>query len=385
MRGAEGRGRGRGLWICLELLMLLWLPRSLLGQTHPHPQQSEGFEYEGFVCPPAACPLGVTMLHSAYVHMVVGTDHASALPLLVHRVCGLVQQCVDKTRMRIVLHSTSGSTSQDAKAQRFLRSLSAPFTTWNGTFSADSKMTKSFDTLRGIHAHDTLVLQMDVDEEPEAAKFNQALRELEAQHCDAVFAYWQDRLALEGNLSHVALSAPLSEQFPLRCDLSGQVVRGGKTTKTIAYRADARLDGGQHDVWCDRSGSGSGSGSGGGGGGSGRAWNRTRACAEHAHDRAKSRLLPLILAHTPNLRARPRYCPTKVPLRHFKFVRGVEEHLSRRAASYKRQGLHWWKDSKLFVEHLRAHGGRVCVHCPGMRCVDTRTGAPLAEDALQHF
>jgi len=360
------------------LLGLSCLCLMLHAQTHPHPESSVGFEFEGFKCRPVPCPRDLTMLHSAFAHMVVGTAHESAIPLLVHRVCGLLQQCVDPKRMRLVLHDThsrSDSRSrreQVEKARRFLGRMSVPYVPWNGTFSADSKMSKSFETLRGIHAHDTVILQMDVDEEPDMAKFNQALGELEAQRCDAVYAYWQDRLADNGTLASVELTgAPLVEQFPLQCDLSGQVVRGGKTSKTIAYRADSRLDGGQHDVWCDRPGKRDRSSK----------WNKTSACAQHAHDRAKSRLLPLVLANVPNLAARPRYCHTKVPLRHYKFTRGVDAYLEERMTSYRKQGLHWWRDSKLFVEHLRSHGGRVCVECQGMKCVDTRTGTRLAENA----
>jgi len=319
------------------------------------------------------------MLHSAFVHMVVGTEHASALHLLMYRVCDFTKQCIGRSNMRIVLHNKKTSTSKrHREAVSFLQHLGIrPADEWNGTFTADAKMAASYSALRGLHSHDTMILQMDVDEEPDPVLFNQALREIEAQKCDAVFAFWQDRLALGGNLSHVTLAGPggatpLVEQFPLQCDLSAKVVRGGKTTKTIAYRADARLDGGQHDVWCDRSG---GSGSGGGG----KSWNKTRACAQHAHDRAKSKLLPLILAHTPNLQTRPRYCRTKVPLRHYKFLHGVQEHLARRMESYRRLGLHWWRDSRLFLEHLRSHGGRVCVECTGMGCVDTRTGQRVRE------
>jgi len=290
--------------------------------------------------------------------------------------------------MRIVLHNkTPGKSLLDAQARAFLVRQSIPYYAWNGTFSADSKMAKSFEVLRGVHAHDTLILQMDVDEEPDPVQLRRALRELEAQRCDAVFAYWQDHLAEDGGLAHVDAksgSAPLVQQFPLRCSVSGKVVRGGKTTKTIAYRADSRLDGGQHDVWCDRSGLGVSDSSGLTGAEWG-VWNRTFACRQHAHERAKGRLLPLILAHTPNLAARPRYCPTKVALRHYKFVWGVEAHLQARLESYKKQGLHWWRDSSLFLKHLREHDGKVCVHCPGMGCIDTRTGNKIQENPSEQF
>ena len=370
----------KGTYVVLFLLAInvdkLAGPRAAVAaRDQRHRTESAAWTYGGLSCPSVPCPVDLHMLHSAFVHMVVGTEHASALPLLMHRVCDFSKQCVGRSNMRIVLHNKKTSISmRHREAVSFLQHLNIqPADEWNGTFTADAKMAASYSALRGLHSHDTMILQMDVDEEPDPVLFNQALREIEAQKCDAVFAFWQDRLALGGNLSRVQISsgAPLVEQFPLQCELSAKVVRGGKTAKTIAYRADARLDGGQHDVWCDRSGNS-------GVGGSER-WNKTRACAQHAHDRAKSKLLPLILAHTSNLQARPRFCRTKVPLRHYKFLHGVEEHLARRMESYRRLGLHWWRDSRLFLEHLRRHGGRVCVECAGMGCVDTRTGQPVRE------
>ena len=47
-------------------------------------------------------------------------------------------------------------------------------------------------------------------------------------------------------------------------------------------------------------------------------WNRTLACEEHTHARAKSSLLGVVLANVPNMRAPPRYCKTVVPVYHYK-------------------------------------------------------------------
>lgn len=359
--------------VALALALALMLALAHVVEPQQHPRSSRAFSFGLFQCASQPCPEGLGMLHSAYAHLVVGTDHESVLPLLVHRVCDLFRQCIDRRRIRVVLHHKSETALAGSEAGAFLASVGVKPSAWNGTFSADTKMAKSFETLRGVHSHDTIIVQTDVDEEPDMAKFNQALREIEAQQCDAVFAYWQDRLAVGGNLSSVLLSSPLQAQFPLQCELSKKVVKGGKTSKTIAYRADSRLDGGQHDVWCDRPA------------GEGGSWNKTAACARHAHDRAKSRLLPLILSNVQNMRARPRYCPTRVPLRHYKFVAGVEAYLERRMTSYRRQGLHWWKDSRQFLEHLGAHGGRVCVDCRGMKCIDTRSGDAVPERSAESF
>jgi len=304
------------------------------------------------------------------MHAVVGTDHPSAFALLVYRVCDLFQLCIEATNIRIVVHSRSNEQTEGAVSVdeffRFLSLVNVTHRAWSGEFSADAKMKQSFLTLEGLHSHSQVVLQMDVDEEPEPKRLLEALKEMDRNECDAVRAVWRDRIALNGNLSQVRLETqvPLRQQFPLVCDVSGRVVSRGMTYKTIAFRADSRLDGGQHDVWCDRSG---------------REsdpepedmsipWNKTLACVQHTHDRAKSKLLPLVLANVANLKQRPRYCHTIVPLFHYKFVAGVKRYLEKRMHSYRKQGLHWWRDSKRFLEHLQKHENRVCVECKETKC-----------------
>ena len=53
-----------------------------------------------------------------------------------------------------------------------------------------------------------------------------------------------------GTLSRVQLSSEntLHDQFPLRCHISENFVGGGMTKKTILYKSNLRVDGGQHQV-----------------------------------------------------------------------------------------------------------------------------------------
>jgi hypothetical protein len=106
-------------------------------------------------------------------------------------------------------------------------------------------------------------------------------------------------------------------------------------------------------------------------------WNRTLACVRHVSLRAdKSTPARLILDLLPAFPAKPRQCRTKVPIDHYKFVSGVELYLFKRALSYKKKGLGWWRQSYNILDHMRQHQGRVCIACADMNC--TRTPAPAS-------
>ena len=57
-------------------------------------------------------------------------------------------------------------------------------------------------------------------------------------------------MSIDGNLSSVHLSSEetLHDQFPLRCHISENFVGGGMTKKTVLYKSNLRVDGGQHQV-----------------------------------------------------------------------------------------------------------------------------------------
>ena len=69
--------------------------------------------------------------------------------------------------------------------------------------------------------------------------------------CHSVIGFWRDRVSLNGNLSLVKLTSEqtLHDQFPLRCHISENFVGGGMTKKTILYKSNLRVDGGQHQVY----------------------------------------------------------------------------------------------------------------------------------------
>jgi hypothetical protein len=52
------------------------------------------------------------------------------------------------------------------------------------------------------------------------------------------------------------------------------------------------------------------------------------------------------------LPGRPRYCKTHVTVDHYKFVDGLTEYLQQRTRMYRTLKLHWWRDSKAFLDHI---------------------------------
>jgi hypothetical protein len=356
-----------------------------------------------FDCSSILC--GSYELYDSYFHIVVGTSHPSAFPLLVHRICEARQKCIKTENMIIILHATISSRIEPKKTLSeieewklkcensgeeaypfeiftlFLKELNISYIEWiDNSFTANSKMMSSFRALRErrIIKAEQLIYQTDIDEIPQYEQFNAAMSELAEGTCNAIKGEWRDRVDSEGRLrlpsiprgcsrdEHASLS--LASQFPLRCRFSELFVGGGKTTKTIVYRANYRLDGGNHEIWCDRA-----------------VKNFTRvvhdhrvnktivrqaapseerhlACIEHIRDRNKGSLGREILQQLPNHNVRPIYCNTVVTLDHYKFTHGLVNYLQRRYEVYKNKKLHWWKDSYRVLEHLKNHNVRNVIY-----------------------
>lgn len=87
---------------------------------------------------------------------------------------------------------------------------------------------------------------------------------------------------------------------------------------------------------------------------------RRLACIDHIRGRKKGALGREILKYLPKPSARPKYCSTVVVLDHYKFTYGLETYLSERSESYRHKGLHWWKDSYKFIEHMKYHDVSTC-------------------------
>lgn len=478
----------------LLFLVALYSIFIVLLQTHISGDESRSGQYRkrsnefyaasiDYRCPSIPCE--TTILQDAYFHVIIGTNHPSAFPLMVFKICEVVQKCMQVDKMVIVLHSNasmarsqhvqdpqsvqkaadSGVIIKPAMRKKlkeaaalnsggggdipedtgvgggvdrskpiyqftsFLNEISVPFVEWiDDSFTANSKMLTSFRLLEELNvlSNSQLVYQLDIDEFPQREQFNAALSELASGECDAVMAEWRDRLHNDGSLimpaipteegrrnaaaaaaatdrlGHTTTGAAqqspklnnhleLHQQFPLRCRMSDKFVGGGKTTKTIVYRANYRLDGGHHEVWCDRA-----------------VTNLTRvifdyrtnetivrhaapseerrlACIDHIRERNKGPLGRAILKALPKQAARPRYCPTVVTLDHYKFTAGLLDYLQERYETYRTKGLHWWRDSYKFIGHLRYHHNTMCVRCAEAKCRFADTGRKVSVNPSETF
>lgn len=220
------------------------------------PMHSDSLHFD---CP--AMPCLTTSLSNAKFHVVAGTDHDSALPLLVHQICFVIQRCIEKQNMVILLHTRMLKNQTDLYqynqnsslkvCQNFLQEQDIPFQVWHDSeFTANAKMLESYRALTPYRSPTRYIYQIDMDEIPHVGQLAAAMSEIEAGTCDAIMASWSDRLDMAGKLKRPIISElrngsyvspSLKAQYPLRCRISNQFVGGGRTTKTILYPANYRV------------------------------------------------------------------------------------------------------------------------------------------------
>lgn len=300
---------------------------------------------------------------------------------MVYRICEAFQKCILRENFKITLHSKEkefkSGLNNYLKSIMFLKELRVPYTEWTGSFDPSAKMRHSFTEFKGITSRDSIVYHTDLDEIPDSRSFGRALEELDRGECDAILGFWRDRVEENGKLNKVDISSSsksLHEQFPLRCHISENFVGGGMTKKTLAYRANLRVDGGQHQVWCSKLGKkelkdnldmykmhlekskgyspheeefyrG----------------KYEQTCIDHIEDRSKEDLKDYIMSHLPYNTITPRYCKTSVLIDHFKFIDGLRKYLYDRMKTYKQKKLTWWRDSARFLRFIRLHKG-ICTN-----------------------
>ena len=161
-----------------------------------------------YTCTSALCKSEV--LASSMLHIVVGTDHASSVPLLVFQVCEAIRRCLRPENMLFLLHLKSF----DFKNENLVK---IKYQLWNDTkFTANSKMFASYEMLAPYASDKQFVYQTDIDEMPVTADLYKAMAEVESGSCNAVRAKWTDRVELHGRLARPSIHSDLQSQFPLR-------------------------------------------------------------------------------------------------------------------------------------------------------------------------
>jgi len=114
-------------------------------------------------------------------------------------------------------------------------------------------------------------------------------------------------------------------------------------------------------------------------------WNKNRACEQHIKSRNKRNELNFIMSYLQSVNHRPRYCKNTVILDHYKWTHGLYQYLHKRAVQYKKKGLHWWKDSRDILLHMRHHNQSICVTCSEPQCINTLTNTPVNYDEEKVF
>ncbi len=343
-----------------------------------------------------------------YFHMTIAGTHVEAPTILSQKLCSILQLCIPEDHIYLIVQqpkyeevekkeNINNKKKKKKKKNIMFEDMKIMNETiqiikesgvldehvmiWTGTFDANEKMKHSYNQLKYIKSQNKFILHTDLDEFPESITFLKALEEMFSTGCDAIHGTWMDRVSLDGSLKKMNANISIDSQFPLRCHMSEQFVGYSYTSKTIAYRSVYRVDGGQHHVWCDRDGKT-------------RKeklemiqqgtvpseidyhdpyWNRERACLQHIRARNKHKDMDFITSHLTAATSRPKYCKTNVLLDHYKWTYGLAQYLYQRAISYKQRGLHWWRDSRDILLHLRHHKGSVCVHCKEAACVSAAT------------
>lgn len=374
------------------------------GRVHANAKKySVPFELKmlNFECLSVECP--AASMHDFWYHIVVGTDHKSSVELLVNRICEAHQKCIKKENIKLLLHQnvkdskSVGDSPGFTEAVNVLHDIGISFASWNGVFTADRKMLQSYEIFNNYTDANSYIYHTDIDEIPEPESFGKALLELKSGQCDGIRAQWVDRLSSTGALNSIRLegSLTLSQQFPLRCNISPLFV-GSRTEKIIAYRASYRLDSGQHEIWCAPLGDTMKrieKGRHGRGmadvnkpsympvNGSfeyrlSRGRSNLQECIKHIESRKKTDNWHRIITKLPPANT-ARYCPTVVKLDHFKFIEGLESYLKKRVDTYRLRGLNWWTDSWRFLAHMDNFNSTICTDCDKSRCFDTTTGVDV--------
>lgn len=140
----------------------------------------------------------------------------------------------------IILNGKSTTSSTYVEISALFDDIGIPRYYWPGNFTANTKMVESYKILNETVPPDynRLIYHTDIDEIPDQFLFKKALKEVRQGKCDVIGGTWKDRASLDGTLSAINIHDDISldMQFPLRCSISKNIVKGGMTRKTFIYR-----------------------------------------------------------------------------------------------------------------------------------------------------
>lgn len=186
-------------------------------------------------------------------------------------------------------------------AQLLFERLQVSVIRWTGVFTSAAAHYNKIKVLAALQ-EPSWVVYADIDEFLELSGTVQAqIADLSANNFTHQIGFTVDRVAAGGHLTRVALNKTISEQYPLRCNLTGA---HGLATKVVLLRADLRTVSGNHMVHDDE------------------LYSRNRQLA-------------------PSRGVTRRASPQLLALSHYKWTHDVVPYLQRRIALYKQVQQYW--------------------------------------------
>lgn len=254
---------------------------------------------------------------AVFVAVVMDTVRPALVPHFVKHYMGLG---VRAEHFVVVVNMNDTADAQRVKA--FLIDAKLAFVEWWGEFTTGVKHFHLLHALSLVRQGD-FVVWADLDEFHE---FGDLLPSLDyksvagffrANRCNALQGVLVDRVALNGELADFQSDVDIHLQFPLRCNLTHQLVYG-EERKTLVTAASLVPDGGHHSV-------------------PSRLYFEERGMA--------------YLLRNPIMQERSvRVCRGLVQSSHFKWSRGLMSYLTQRSSMFKAKHIPWWVESQRVVD-----------------------------------
>ena len=305
-----------------------------------------------------------------FFHAIFDFQRPSSTPLFLNHICRALALCIPASHFRILLHvNTRASKGQVpvcgpdyAAAVMLLQRLKIPYTTWTGEFDTISSQRARLVALRDLQesATSNWILQVDADEMPVFGSASAGLSDLfqklqaSARNCDVVYGHLSERVSRDGKFINISLATPLDAQFPLICNVKEKVERA-QSRKLVLYRASYRAGIGNHRLICEQK--------------SGKDYAaQMGGCAKIFAKRADLRSFHPPVAKLPQMCD---FSRDKIPLldiEHYKYTWGLQQYLRERIDVFKKNKIAWHSESTAVLNHIKDHGGGLCVTCKEIAC-----------------
>ncbi|KAJ8603002.1 hypothetical protein CTAYLR_001533 [Chrysophaeum taylorii] len=271
---------------------------------------------------------------------------AEAARTLTHFLDFYERSGIPSSQTSLTLQSSGEQNPVLAGLETTLDAAGVHYDVWIGTFSSETKAWHRERVVNAALEPDDWLVVADVDEfhqfpGPEIEAF---VEEVERYGANYVMARWEDRVALDGELKHVAAldksneaETSLEAQFPLRCSMTQWTRPASGVLSLILPRAEDEKVA-LHKVYL-----------------------RIHRSAHKIRWRS-------YFSAAPWSRRWPSAYGQVLVSRHFKWIAGLAAYLDRRVKTYDKCGMLWSYESASINARLEEHGGKICVACGELAC-----------------